>query len=135
MRAACDLRVALPVFAAVAEIRAARVRAVEHALPAEGPPQETFSGVFHGQVQAAGFAACLEPVNQLSGYQDGCYVTPKDQSTNYYFYMLPQGKHTIESEYYIDREGEYQTGTCTIQCAYAPEFCGRAKSEGVIVKK
>ncbi len=80
-------------------------------------------------------AACLEPVNQLSGYQDGCYVTPKDQSTNYYFYMLPQGKHTIESEYYIDREGEYQTGTCTIQCAYAPEFYGRAKSEGVIVKK
>ena len=74
-------------------------------------------------------AACMEPVQHLSGYQRGCYVSTKDCVTNYYFDMMPKGKHEIETEYYIDREGTYQTGTCTVQCAYAPEYYGRARSE------
>jgi len=71
-------------------------------------------------------AACLEPVNQLSGYRRGYYCSPKDNATNYYFDTLSKGKHVIETEYYVDREGEYGTGTCTVQCAYAPEFHGLA---------
>ena len=71
-------------------------------------------------------AACLEPVNQLSGYRRGYYCSPKDNATNYYFDMLSKGKHVIETEYYVDREGDYGTGTCTVQCAYAPEFRGLA---------
>ena len=69
-------------------------------------------------------AACMEPVNQLSGYQwrTGFYCAPKDNSTNYYFDRLRKGKHVIEAEFYIDREGTYTTGTCTVQCAYSPEF-------------
>lgn len=73
-------------------------------------------------------AACMEPVQQLSGYRGGYYCSPKDHATNYYFDMMPKGKHVIETEYYIDREGQYETGACTAQCAYSPEFRGTTKS-------
>ena len=70
-------------------------------------------------------AACLEPVSQVSGYRWGYYIAPKDYTTNYYFDQMAKGKHVVETEYYIDRAGVYQTGTCTAQCAYAPEYSGR----------
>jgi hypothetical protein len=79
-------------------------------------------------------AACLEPVRQLSGWHQGSYCTPKDYTTNYYFDCLSKGTHTIESEYYIDRAGLYETGTCTVECAYAPEFRGVAPSLTLDVK-
>ena len=72
-------------------------------------------------------AACLEPVNQLSGYQWnlGCYVSPRDNTTNFYFDRLSKGKHVVEMEYYVDRNGEYQAGSCSARCTYSPKFCGR----------
>ena len=75
-------------------------------------------------------AACLEPVNQLSGYQwgMGCYVSPRDNTTNFYFDRLSKGKHIVEMEYYVDRKGDYQSGTCTVQCTYSPEFGGRTEA-------
>ena len=74
-------------------------------------------------------AACLEPVNQLSGYQWnlGCYVSPRDNTTNFYFDRLSKGKHVVEMEYYVDRKGDYQGGTCSARCAYSPEFGGRTE--------
>ena len=74
-------------------------------------------------------AACLEPVNQLSGYQwgIGCYVSPRDYATNFYFDRLSKGKHIVEMEYYVDRKGDYQGGTCSARCAYSPEFGGRTE--------
>jgi len=78
-------------------------------------------------------AACMEPVNQLSGYRWGYYTTPRDCSTNYYFDRMAKGKHVIETEYYIDRVGTYETGTCTASCAYSPEFRGNAKSQTIKV--
>jgi hypothetical protein len=74
-------------------------------------------------------AACLEPVNQLSGYQWGmeCYVSPKDNTTNFYFNRLSKGKHFVEMEYYVDRKGDYQSGSCTAECTYSPEFGGRTE--------
>ena len=74
-------------------------------------------------------AACLEPVRQLSGWHSGSYCTPKDYTTNYYFDCLSKGTHTIDNEYYVDRAGRYETGTCTVQCAYAPEFRGTTHSQ------
>lgn len=71
-------------------------------------------------------AACLEPVSQVSGYRRGCYVAPQDNVTNYYFDRLAKGTHVVETEYYVDRAGDYASGICTVQCAYAPEFGGRA---------
>ena len=75
-------------------------------------------------------AACLEPVNQLSGYQwgIGCYVSPRDHATNFYFDRLSKGKHIVEMEYYVDRKGDYQSGTCTVHCTYSPEFGGRTEA-------
>ena len=80
-------------------------------------------------------AACLEPVRQLSGWHQGSYCTPKDYTTNYYFDCLSKGTHVIESEYYIDRAGLYETGTCTVECAYAPEFRGIAPSLTLDIKQ
>ena len=80
-------------------------------------------------------AACMEPVKQLSGYDWhlGCYVSPRDNVTNYYFDRLPKGKHVVETEYFIDRAGQYETGTCTIQCAYASEYRGTTHSQTIKV--
>lgn len=75
-------------------------------------------------------AACLEPVNKLSGYQwgIGCYVSPRDHATNFYFDRLSKGKHIVEMEYYVDRKGDYQSGTCIAECTYSPEFGGRTET-------
>lgn len=75
-------------------------------------------------------AACLEPVNQLSGYQwgIGCYVSPRDHATNFYFDRLSKGKHIVEMEYYVDRKGDYQSGTCIAECTYSPEFGDRTET-------
>ena len=79
-------------------------------------------------------AACMEPVRQLSGYQQGAYVSPKDAATHYFYYGLAKGKHVIETEYYIDRAGCYETGTCSVGCAYAPEYRATAPSQTLNVK-
>ncbi len=79
-------------------------------------------------------AACMEPVRQLSGYQQGAYVSPKDAATHYYYGGLSKGKHVIETTYYIDRAGRYETGTCTVQCAYAPEYRATAPSMTLTVQ-
>lgn len=71
-------------------------------------------------------AACLEPVSQLSGYNGGFYVAPHDNRTCYFADQMSKGTHIIETEYFVDRAGTYSTGTCTAQCAYSPEYSGRA---------
>ncbi len=79
-------------------------------------------------------AACMEPVNQISGYNGRYYCSMKDNAAYYYFDMMPKGRHIIETEYYIDRQGSYTTGTCKIQCAYAPAFSARTKANIITVK-
>lgn len=79
-------------------------------------------------------AACMEPVSQLSGYRNGYYCAPKDNATSYYFDRMSKGTHVMETEYYIDRTGRYETGTCTVSCAYAPEYSARAASQPVEIR-
>ena len=79
-------------------------------------------------------AACMEPVRQLSGWHSGSYCAPHDCSTNYYFDCLSKGKHVIENVYYINRTGTYETGTCTVECAYAPEFRAITHSQTLNIK-
>ena len=74
-------------------------------------------------------AACLEPVVQLSGYRNGCYVSVGDRQTTYRIDHLRKGTRVIETEYYVDRSGQYVTGSCTATCTYAPAY--RA-TEGVL---
>ncbi len=80
-------------------------------------------------------AACMEPVSQLSGYRNGAYIAPKDNATRYFFDTMPKGRRVIETEYYIDRAGQYETGTCVVQCAYAPEFRATTHSQTIVVKE
>jgi hypothetical protein len=80
-------------------------------------------------------AACMEPVNQLSGYRNGAYCSPKDNATHYFYRGISKGKHIIETEYYIDRAGIYETGTCTVGCAYSPEFRATAPSVELKIEK
>lgn len=79
-------------------------------------------------------AACMEPLAQFSGYHWGYYCAPKDNATYYYFDMMGKGTHVVETEYYIDRAGRYETGTCTVECAYAPEYSARTASQAIEVK-
>ena len=80
-------------------------------------------------------AACMEPVKQLSGYHNGGYITPRDNTTCYFYDLLSKGTHVIETEYYIDRAGTYETGTATVECAYSPEFRATTKSQTLVVEK
>jgi uncharacterized protein YfaS (alpha-2-macroglobulin family) len=78
-------------------------------------------------------AACLEPVNVLSGYQwqDGLgyYQSTKDESTSFFFDRLPKGTHVFEYPVFVTTAGDYSNGISTLECMYAPEFA--AHSEGV----
>lgn len=80
-------------------------------------------------------AACLEPANQLSGYNGHCYEETRDKQTNYFFDRLPKGTWQVATEYFIDREGDYQSGTATVGCAYAPEYSGRDVATIINVNK
>ena len=78
-------------------------------------------------------AACMEPVQQLSGYvwKDGLgyYRVPGDASTSFFMDHLRKGTYVIEYEVYIDRAGTYQAGTANNQSVYAPEFGSHTKGE------
>lgn len=90
--------------------------------------------------------ACLEPVQQLSGYCaadtygtalgsfSGYYRETKDKQTRFHFNHLAKGQHVITTDYYVDRQGTYTSGTCTVECAYAPEFSALCAPQTIITK-
>ncbi len=79
-------------------------------------------------------AACLEPVVQTSGYAYGYYEAPRDNKTIYCYDKLAKGKHVIETAYYVDRAGNYTSGTVTAKCMYAPEYQAHDKALNVETK-
>ena len=83
-------------------------------------------------------AACLEPVNQLSGYRWGYrwgyYAEMRDSKSIYHFDQMSKGTHVVETEYYVNRAGEYQTGNATVVCEYAPEFRGSVEAITISTK-
>jgi hypothetical protein len=80
-------------------------------------------------------AACMEPVNVLSGYKWqgglGYYESTKDASTNFFFGWLARGTYVFEYPLFVTHKGNYSNGITTIQCMYAPEFSSH--SEGIRV--
>ncbi len=86
----------------------------------------------------AGRAACMEPVNVLSGYRWtgglGYYESTKDASSNFFFDYLPKGKHVLEYPVFITATGDYSNGLATIQCMYAPEFNAHSAGGRVSVR-
>ena len=73
-------------------------------------------------------AACLEPVDMLSGYRwkdgIGYYQTTKDSSTSFFMDQMRKGTYTLQYEVYVNLAGTYQGGAATIQSVYVPEFNG-----------
>lgn len=73
-------------------------------------------------------AACMEPVESLSGYTwrngQGFYRVVRDASNEYFFETFHKGIHRFTEECFVDRSGTYRIGTAKIQSQYAPEFCG-----------
>ncbi|HIX26413.1 MAG TPA: hypothetical protein H9859_02060 [Candidatus Barnesiella excrementigallinarum] len=83
-------------------------------------------------------AACLEPVDQLSGYdcrERICYYQEtRNTETRFYFDFLPKGSYVISYELNVDRPGDYTQGISTIQCLYAPQIIARSAAQTLIVK-
>ena len=81
-------------------------------------------------------AACMEPVNVLSGYRWqgglGYYQSTLDASTNFFFSTLPRGTHVLEYDLNVAQTGTFSEGLATLQCLYAPQFT--AHSEGLTIK-
>lgn len=80
-------------------------------------------------------AACLEPVAAVSGYRNGCYQEVKDAATAFHFNQMAKGTHVVQADYYVDRAGDYRSGTVTAECAYANEFRGVASSYDIKIRK
>ena len=83
-------------------------------------------------------AACMEPVDALSGYRwnrnVGYYQETKDVSTSFYMDQLRKGAHVLEYEVYITSLGRYSQGIVTAQSVYAPELVGHGSSGSMFVK-
>ncbi len=83
-------------------------------------------------------AACLEPVEQRSGYVwregIGYYQTTKDASTQFFFNYLPKGTYVFEYEQWVNNSGTFTSGIASVQCQYAPEFVSHSRGEQFIVK-
>ncbi|HXB06245.1 MAG TPA: alpha-2-macroglobulin family protein, partial [Puia sp.] len=71
-------------------------------------------------------AACLEPVNVLSGYKWqgglGYYETTKDASTEFFFPEVGKGTYVFEYALVAGQTGEFSNGISSVECMYAPEF-------------
>ena len=83
-------------------------------------------------------AACLEPMDALSGYRwsqsIGYYQETKDASTSFYINQLRKGNHVLEYEVYVTSAGRYTQGIVTAQSVYAPELGGHGSGGSMFVK-
>jgi Bacterial Alpha-2-macroglobulin MG10 domain/Alpha-2-macroglobulin family/MG2 domain len=71
-------------------------------------------------------AACLEPVDVLSGYKWqgglGYYETTKDASTEFFFPEVRRGTYVFEYTLTAEQTGNFSNGVASVECMYAPEF-------------
>ena len=84
------------------------------------------------------FAACTEPVEQLSGYSriEGLayYRHVQNTSNNLFFERLPRGKYVFEYQLRLSQSGEFHGGISKISSQYAPEFGAHSKSGRLNIK-
>ena len=83
-------------------------------------------------------AACLEPVDVLSGYRwtdgIGYYQRTKDSSTSFFMDRMRKGTYVLQYDVYVNLAGSYQGGAATIQSVYAPEFGGHEGGRALYVE-
>ena len=82
-------------------------------------------------------AACMEPIEQLSGYswQTGIsyYRVSKDAATQFFMDRMRKGVYAIDYDVYLDRIGTYVGGMATVSSVYAPEYGDRTGGLAVTV--
>ena len=83
-------------------------------------------------------AACMEPVDALSGYRwnqsVGYYQETKDATSLFYMDRLRKGTHVLEYDVYVTSSGRYAQGIVTARSVYAPEFVGHGEGGCLWVK-
>ncbi|MDE6022356.1 MAG: hypothetical protein K2G13_02525, partial [Muribaculaceae bacterium] len=83
-------------------------------------------------------SACLEPIDQLSGYtsSDGkfFYREVRNAATNLFFEWLPKGHHVISYDCTVSQDGEFSCGIATIQSQYSPLTVAHSAGSLLIVK-
>ena len=77
---------------------------------------------------AAQFVFAMPDMHELKRVQ------PMDTEVRVFYYGLAEGTYSIETEYYLDRAGVYETGLATIVCEYAPEYRAVCPSVRLVVK-
>ncbi|MDE6551578.1 MAG: hypothetical protein K2K98_01250 [Muribaculaceae bacterium] len=69
-------------------------------------------------------SACLEPVDQLSGYRRsdgiGFYREVRDSQTNLFFGWMPKGQHVVSFDCRVSQDGQFSCGIATAQSQYSP---------------
>jgi hypothetical protein len=82
-------------------------------------------------------AACMEPANVLSGYKYqgglGYYESTRDASAQFFFSRLPRGTYVFDYRVFVAQAGFYNSGICTLECLYAPEFGSHAGGQPIEV--
>ncbi len=82
-------------------------------------------------------SACLEPIDQLSGYScvDGIwlYREIRDEATNFFISFLPKGTHSISYDNFADRAGTYSLGLANAQSQYAPQITAHSAGKEIKV--
>ena len=83
--------------------------------------------------------ACLQPAQPLSGYAWNsnlpAYRAVHDATTDYFVEKVRKGSHQFAEELFVDRTGRFASGTASIECVYAPEFCGTAGEQSLSVTR
>lgn len=83
-------------------------------------------------------SACLEPINQLSGYTAsdgvGFYREIRDANTNLFFGWLPKGTHVISYDCTVSQEGTFSCGIATAQSQYSPSTVAHSSGSLILVK-
>ena len=83
-------------------------------------------------------AACLEPVDALSGYRwtdgVGYFQRTKDSSTSFFMDRMRKGTYVLQYDVYVNLAGCYQGGAATVQSVYAPEFGGHEGGNALYVE-
>lgn len=81
-------------------------------------------------------AACLEPVDALSGYSvndgTGCYREVRTSQTNLFYDRMPKGTHVFSYDCRVMQEGEFAAGVTTVQSQYSPLMT--AHSAGLLLR-
>lgn len=84
------------------------------------------------------YAACLEPVQALSGIHRGAtvgyYQEIRDASTSFFVDKLYKGVHHLEYKVTVAFRGQYRQGIPRVRSVYAPEMNGHGDSRSLLVK-